>query len=423
MIALGLLRSTYFLTDIWFVGRLGDDALAAIGGSAFAWWMIHTLCDLSGVGVHALVARWEGGRQRERIPSTLAQGLWVSLVVAVVLAALARPGTLAYFDLLGFADGAGPTRLGVQYLSVSLITAGTLAVYAVILAAFRALGQTRTALVITAVTLVVNLALDPALIWGWGPLPALGIGGAAWATAVANGVGAVAGAAVLARRGIRLRYEAPTSEARRVAAIGGPITVAGLGFSLVYVLLGRIINGFGDEHMAALGVGHRLESIAYMATVGFSVGAATMVGQHLGAGSVERAREAAAAANRLCAAWMVPVTATMLVGAPVFLGWFTDDPAIVASGTTYLRLQSLVFVAMGVEVVLEGAFSGAGDTLPPLVIGGTLTAARLPMAWAFGEWAGLGITGVWIAIAVSTLGKAVVLGGWWRRGRWAKVLE
>jgi len=421
MIALGLLRTSYFLTDSWFVGKLGDSALEAIGGAAFAWWMIHICCDLAGTGAHSLVARQEGAGTRDRIASTLMQGLWVSLVVTLGLLALV-PARGTYFDMLGYAAGGEAWVLGGEYVRVCLLGAGTLAVYAVVGAAFRALGQTRTALALTAVTLVVNLVLDPALIWGWGPLPALGIGGAAWATAVANGTGAIAGLALLWRRGIRIVPEAPAwSVTTTIGRIGLPVTVAGLGFSFVYVLLGRIISDFGGHNMAALGIGHRLESLAYMITVGFSVGAGTMAGQHLGAGSKELADACVKAASRLCIACMLPCSILLAIGAPWFFDLFTDDPAIIASGVVYLRCQAVVFVAMGVEVVYQGGFTGAGHTMPGLVIGGTLNTARIPMAWALGALAGLGIVGVWVAIAISTGVKAVATWWWWRRGTWAKL--
>ncbi len=422
MIALGLLKSTYFLTDSWFVGRLGDDALEALGGAAFAWWMIFIFCELPGVGAHALIARHEGAARRDLIPDTLVQGLWVGLGVAVFLIACV-PARVYYFDLLGFHRDSGAMAYGLDFLGVSLATAVTLVVHTVTGAAFRALGHTRTALAITAATLVVNAALDPALIWGWGPLPELGIAGAAWATAVANLIGALLGLVVLGARDIRLRPAPPTDRIGLITRIGLPITVAGVGFSMVYVLLGRIITEFGEHHIAALGVGHRLESMAYMVCVGISVGAATMVGQHLGAGNAERAREAMRAAIRLCIGFMLAIAALLFVGADLFFGWFTDDPEIIASGAVYLRCQTLVFVFMGAEVVYEGGFSGAGDTMPPLVISGTLTAARIPLALLFAHTFGMGILGVWVAIATSTALKGVVLWRWWERGRWMTALS
>ena len=422
MIALGLLRSTYFLTDSWFVGRLGDDALEALGGAAFAWWMIFILAELPGVGAHALIARHEGASRRDLIPATLVQGLWVGLGVSIFLVACV-PARSLYFDLLGFDRDSGAMAFGLDFLGVSLATAISLVVHTVTGAAFRALGQTRTALAITAVTLIVNAGLDPALIWGWGPLPALGIAGAAWATALANVVGGGLGLLVLSMRGIHMKPAAPhLTRLRLITRIGLPVTITGVGFSMVYVLLGRIITTFGEHHIAALGVGHRIESTAYMVCVGVSVGAATMVGQHLGAGNVAGAEAAVRAANRICFGFMIPIAALLFLGADVFFDRFTDDPEIIASGAIYLRFQTVVFVAMGLEVVYGGAFAGAGDTMPPLVINGSLTAARIPLALLFAYPLGMGILGVWVAIAVSTALKGAVMWTWGQRGRWSTAL-
>ena len=423
MIALGLLKTSYFLIDSWFVGRLGPAALEAIGGAAFSWWMIHIACELAGVGTQALVSRHEGAGRRDLIPRAITQGLYVSAAMSVLLLALA-PSAGLYFELLGFSSTDAARPLGEVFLTVSLGTAATTAVHSLLGSCFRALGDTRTALAIAAITLVANALLDPLLIWGLPGVPGLGIAGAAWATALANGVGAVVGLAVLSKRGLAPILDPPRLQRiGLIARIGTPITIAGISFSLVYVALGRIINGYGTHHMAALGIGHRLESLAYMVTVGFSVGAASMVGQSLGAGWPQRAAQSARAAWWMCAAVLAPATVILMLGAPWFFGLFTDDPAIVASGTSYLRIQALVFLFMGLDVVYEGAFSGAGNTLPPLVISAVFTTARIPLAWLLGGPLGLGIDGVWVAIAATTAVRGAVAALWWRRGRWATALR
>lgn len=424
MIALGLLRTCYYLTDSYWVGQLGPDALAAIGGAAFAWWMIHLSCDLAGTGAQALVARHEGGGRREGIAPTLAQGLWLAAVVALLLATAGWSLRGLYFDLLGFERGTAEHDLGQEYLGACLLGAATLSVHYVTAAAFRGLGHTRTALGITIVTLIANAILDPVLIWGWGPAPALGVAGAAWATAAANGLGAVVSLWVLAAWELRLRWTPPDLAAiRRIAAIGAPVTAAGIGFSMVYVLLGRFITDFGPEQMAALGVGHRLESAGFLVCVGFSVGAATMVGQNLGAGRPEQAAQAAHAAARLCVLAMLPIAVGLWVGAEPLFGLFTDDPATTRAGVVYLRFQVPVLMFMGAEVAYEGAFSGAGDTVPSFWIGFGWTAARIPAAWLLAYPLGMGVSGVWLAVALSTAIKGVHMSLWFRRGRWVHALE
>lgn len=418
MAALGVLRAGFHLTDSFFVGRLGPEALAAVGGSAFGWWVITLACDLPAVGAHARIARHEGAGQRERIGETLVQGALVGLVVSVLLV-LVHPWRGFYFTLLGFAPGSAEHALGAEYLGASLLGASTLALYAVIGAAFRGLGQTRTALVITALALVVNAVLDPILIHGLGPIPAYGVAGAAWATSIANAAGAVFALWLLRARGVRVRVSRPEwRELTAIVSIGLPVTASGVGFALCYVILGRVITGFGAEQMGALGVGHRLEGLAYLVCIAFGVGAATMVGQHLGAGDPKRANESASAAARTCVLAMLPLTLFLFAFARPLFGIFTEDPATIDGGVLYLRIQVVVLVFMALEEVYLGAFSGAGDTLAASIITFGLTAARIPAAWWLAYDAGLGIAGVWLAIAASTALKGALLWAWWRRGRW-----
>lgn len=416
MVALGVLRAGFHLTDSYFVGRLGPEALAALGGSAFGWWVIVLACDLPAIGAHARVARHEGAGARARIGETLTDGLWVGIAIAALLALL-YPLRGAYFELVGFAPGSREHTLGGEYLGASLLSALSLAVYAVLGAAFRGLGETRTALAITALALATNAVLDPILIWGLGPIPALGIAGAAWATSVANVLGVALALHRLHARGAIVRLRAPVwRELVLVARIGAPVTASGVGFVLCYVLLGRVITSFGSEQMGALGVGHRLEGLAYLVCVAFGVGAATMVGQHLGAGDPARARASVSAAARISVLAMIPLSIVLFTFARPLFELFSDDAATVDAGVLYLRIQVAVLAFMALEEVYLGAFAGAGETLAASGIAFFFTAARIPAAYWLADHTRLGVAGVWIAIAASTAIKGVLLRLVWRRG-------
>ncbi|MBJ92886.1 MAG: hypothetical protein CMP23_00265 [Rickettsiales bacterium] len=424
MALIGLCRSCYYLCDSYWIGKLGTTHLAALGGSAFAWWMMFITCNIPGYGVNALVARHEGAARRDQIAPAIVQGLWVGLVVYLGLVGLAYPLRELYFSLLGFAPGSEERLLGSEYIGIGLIGSLALAAHAVTLAAFRGIGDTRTALWITAISLLLNAGLDPVMIWGWFGCPAMGIAGAAWATTAANATAALLGTLILARKGYILIPRWPVFKSfRLIGRIGLPIAAEGVGFSLVYVLLGQFITDFGSEQMAALGVGHRLESLAYMVCVGFQVGASTMVGQYLGAGDPKGAARAANQAVLLCAGIVLPTSIALYLFAPQLFALFTDDPVTAAAGVHYLRIQALVAVFMGIEVVFQGGFTGSGDTMPPLLIGVSLTAARIPLAWLLAWPLGMGISGVWWAIALSTLLKGLVFWLWFRRGRWVNALS
>ena len=415
MVAIGILKSGYFLTDAAFIGHLSDDALTAKGGVAFAWWILLLLGELGGTGAHALVAQHIGANQRDRISHTTGQALWVAAFIALavqVLHGLADD----YFRLLGFAPGSAEFELGEDYLFASIIGAGAFAFHATLGGVFRGIGDTRTVMWITVVTVIVNAALDPVLIWGWGPLPALGIAGAAWATTAANLLGAVLAAFALGLHRIRLIPGAPDlARIRRILEIGAPVSARGIAFAGIYVILGRMITSFGTHEMAALGVGHRIESIPYLTSVGFEVGCATLVGQHIGARDRPGARRAIRAALALCMAAMVPCMLAVLIFAEPLFGLFANEPSTIAAGALYLRIQTAAFLCMSLESVYQGAFTGLGRTVPAFWIGAIGTSARIPIAWLLAFPLGLGVSGIWIAIATSTIAKGLVMAWWFER--------
>ncbi len=422
MVLLGFLRSSVFLVDAYWIGGLGPEALSALGGCAFAWWILAIFSDLGGTGMLTLVARAEGAGLRGEIPRHLAQAAWVGLGTTTVVVAV-WPLRGLYLDAVGFVPGTAEHHLGLDFLGASMLGIGATAAQYVVAAVFRALGQTRTALALTTASLLVNAALDPLLIHGVSLAPALGIAGAAWATAAANLVGACLGVWLLRREGITPHWSRPLPEQLlRITRIGAPVTAAGIGFSLVYVVLGGMITHFGVHEMGALGLGHRLESIPYLFGVGMSVGASTLVGQFLGAGRPEDARRAATIAALQCTAAMLLMSALLGFFGTDLMALFTDDPRIIHSGGIYLSIQSLVFVFMGLEIVYEGAFTGSGHTQPALWIGLLGTAGRIPLAWFLAFGLELGITGVWSAIAISTLLKGMAMPLWFTRGTWTSAV-
>lgn len=420
VVALGVMRSCYYLAGAFFAGRLGEEApaaLSAIGGSSFALWIMMCLCDLASVGTLTGVARAAGGGHTTAARITLTQGLWVGGLVSLCLALFAKPLTGAYFSAIGY-DGPGfasALSLGSRYLQISLLTSATLVLHTVTDAAFRGLGDTRTPMVVSAITLALNVLLDAGLMLGHGPFPRLGLEGAAWAAAITHGLAFVVSLQLLRRRGVGpSRFGPSVASTLQILKIGAPQAFSGVGFCITYVFLGDSITRFGPTAMAALGVGHRIEGPSYQVCLGFAVAAAALVGQNLGRGSREKAIEAANRAALLAVLTMVPFTIAYLVFPRALVGVLSTDALTVDRGTVYILAMGSVTILMALEVVYEAAFAGAGDTTPAMLVLLPLTAIRVPLAAVIAKHTDWGIGAIFWAIAASTAVKGLVIWGVFR---------
>lgn len=421
-IVMGWLRSSYFLANSFWVSSMGRDALAAIGGCAFATWIAYSLMEIAATGVYSEVAQATGAGDRGRVQRALGHGLLLATGVGLLVTLLLWYGRGIYLEMLGVTD---PTvrALGLEYLGYTAIGSIAVTWFTTLTSAFRGLGNARAPLWMYGLTLLLNVAIDPLMIYGGLGWKGMGIGGAALATVLAHGVGVVTSALLLRREGYWPtlgRIELPWLG--RIAAIGLPVAVSGAGFSFVYVLLGREISRYGSDALAAVGLGHRIESLIYLACVGFQVAGTTLVGQWVGAGDLEQAAQAARAVRREMVR-VVLVASVLVMGlAPQLVGIFSPEPEVVRLGSWYLWMTGSVAVLMGLEALYEGAFAGVGKTMAPLLIAFPLTALRIPLAHVLAVWVGWGAVGVWVAIALSTLSKGLLMMYWFERGGWRRVL-
>ncbi len=412
-----MLQLAFLLIDIFWVGRtLGPSALAAISTAGFAVWMLLAVGEMIGVGLTAVAARRHGEGAHGLAAVAAGTTLLVALLIGVVVAALGWLLLPLLFAVMGTPPEV--TALGRTWLSTYLVGTPLVLGFFAVEAAFRASGDTRTPLALLSLSVLVTLVLDPVLILGLGPAPAMGIAGAAVAAVGTRALVLAFGFGVLIRRRLLRFAVRDWRAAPAVLRIGAPTGANGVFFSLVYIGLTRITTRFGTPALAALGVGHKLEGLAFQLAVGFGLASAAIVGQNLGAGRPDRARRAGwLSARYACAAAAVPALAFLLVP-ETLVGVFSRDPAVIAAGASYLRIIAAAEITMGLEIVLEGSLGGAGFTLEPMLWSGSLTAARIPLgAWLAGVF---GLAGVWWAISLTALGRGLAMAGLWRSGRWQR---
>jgi putative MATE family efflux protein len=410
------------LVDAWWVGKLGAEELAGVSAAAFIMWALQSIAVLVETGVNAMVSRFYGANQKRLAGLVVGQSIFLASVIALFNSGLGLLIQRKTFELMGL-DGL-VLQSALDYMTVILWGLISIFLGFALDAAFRGTGDTKTPFIVISIGLALNMILDPFLIFGIGPFPTMGTGGAALATIIAHVMIVVAFVLILLRRDVTIIFKDEKSRwlnfdiMWRITKIGAPIATSGFLFSLSYMILTRFITEFGHGPLAALGLGHRIEGLSYNIAVGFSFAASALVGQNLGAGKADRAEKATWLTIAYISTFLIFVSFIFYFFGAFIIRFFIDDPAVVREGAEYLKVIALFEVFLGFEIVLEGAFSGAGNSLPPMLISVPLTWARIPLALLLAYTFGMGSLGIWWAISVTTGLKGIVMALWFKRGKW-----
>jgi len=409
-------------TDYFWVGKLGTTAQDAVTSSMVVIWAIWSVISIISVGITALVARYVGAKDLDRAAYYIKQGLAMALGMGALFSVV---GYLLAPNLLAFMD-TGPLtmRLAVPYLRIFFVSAVPFFLAVTAYAVFRASGDTRTPMKIGVSVVILNMVLDPLLIFGIGPFPEWGVAGASVATAFSMLVGMI----VVIRKmltgalgysiGNPCKAKPKVKEMLKIGRIGTPMASQQIVFVVVYWFLIKIVHQYGEIAAAAMGIGNRMESFSYLMCFGFSIAASTMVGQNLGAGKPDRAAKCAWGAIGIAISLTFVISVLFITLPSSIASIFTDNPEVLRMAIYYLIILGLSQITMAIEIVLEGAFGGAGDTLPPMVIMIPGAVARIPLAYWLCFTLDWGINGVWWTLTITTTVKAVILALWFKRGKW-----
>ena len=422
-----VMQTLYQLIDAFWVGKLGASALAAIGGTSFILWSVFSLTALSSNGITTLVAQNISAGKETKARYGAFQGVLLSTLSALLLAVIVYVSQPFLYRMMGFDPQV--TVLAHAYMEVFLGGLIFAFLFTAFEAVFRGIGDTRSPMFILGIALVLNAGLDPVFIFGWYGFPALGVAGAAWASILAQAV-AVLLLGLWLRKKHFLPKRLPSGRLlpdfpliKRILSIGAPIAAGGFFFSLIYMGLTGIIARFGTDAIAAIGVCHRIEGIAWFACVGFSAAAATLVGQFIGAGRIRKAEQAGGLVNGYGGLTLLFISLIYYFYPQELMAVFTTDSAVQTIGREYLRTIALFEIFLAFEVIVEGAFSGAGYTLPVMLVTIPITALRIPLAWFLAIHLHMGIGGVWWAIASTTLVKGSLNLLLFYKGVWKRKLE
>ena len=412
IMATSLLQMMYSMTDMIWIGRVGSNSVAAVGAAGMFVNLANGISAFLRVGGQVNVAHSYGANHKERAARFSRHALQAGLLLAILYGAILCIGKDACIDFFKFTN-----QQVIADAQLYLLIMGSFIFLPIInpicTAVITATGNSKTPFQVNTVGLFINLVLDPILIFGVGPIPAMHVFGAAVATVVAQVVVLLLFIRYMVHDQEVFSHMRFTSRITReylspIVKIGMPATVQGVMFTGISMTIGRIIASWGETAIAVQKVGIQVESISYMAADGFAAATNSFIAQNYGANQIHRAKHGYSTAMKVMIVWGLITTGILVFLPEPIFSVFITEADVIPLGVDYLRILGYSQLFMCMEILTSGAFSAYGKTLPPSIVSIVFTSMRIPMAILLGQTA-LGLNGVWWSISLSSVFKGVIL--------------
>lgn len=423
IIAANLLQTGYQLVDAFWVGQLGANAVAAVSISFPVNFLLISLSSGFAFAGTILVAQYAGAKNFKMVNHVATQTLTMVVIISIILSTFAWFLSPAILRLLGVEQ----VIFEDANIFQKTIFAGLVFNFGFIMfqSLMRGIGEVRIPLYINAATLTLNFILDPLFIYGWGPVPAYGVTGAAVSTLVTVSLSAFTGVFILWRgktdiqlTGKNFKFDIPLL--KKAFKLGAPSSMEISARALGLTIMTGIAAKFGTSVLAAYGVGSRLLSFVVIFGLGLLHASSTFVGQNMGARQVHRAEKGAT-----YAAW-IGFSALTLIGIiffifaePLVRSFLDSTDDVVQMGVDFLKITSLTFGFMGAQLALVGTLRGSGNTVESMIL--TIIGIwiiQFPFAWITSEMESFQEFGVWWSFPVSYVIPCILTVIWFKRGKW-----
>lgn len=409
-----LIQMAYNLTDMIWVGALGPRAVTAIGTAGFYTWLAFAFIIIPKIGAEVGVAQSIGRKDVHETKSYIRHSIQINVAFAIFYGAvmiLFRKQLIGFFNI----QGVDIVNMATSYLVI--VSAGMIFFFLppVLTSIFNGHGDSRTPFRINTIGLLVNIFLDPMLILGVGPFPEMGVAGAAVATIFAQFVVSMIFIYVIRKKtdyfvGLNFLQKPDWCHVGKIMKFGLPVAVQSGAFTIIAMIIARILSRWGSTPIAVQSVGAQIESISWMTAGGFQTALSAFVGQNFGAKKWDRIYKGYYSAIGIIAIIGV-ITSSLLILLPEqIFSIFIRDKQVIEEGIIYLRILGVSQLFMCIEITTAGAFNGLGKTFPPSIVGIALNALRIPGALLLSI--GLGLTGVWWSISISSILKGIILTSW-----------
>lgn len=416
------MESLFALVDAYFVAKVSPDAVATVGLTESVITLVYAIAIGISTAPVAMISRYVGQKDHASASRVAKQAIFLAIGVSLILGI---PGVIYAEDILRMMGGSETLiASGKNYTRLLFGSNAVIMLLFLLNGIFRGAGDAAYAMRALWIANGINIILDPIFIHGFGPIPAMGVTGAAVATTVGRGLGVAFQLYILfgGRGTIQLRsggWQLDGAILKRLGRIASSGAMQYLIASASWIFLMRIIAKFGSEAVAGYTIAIRLIIFTLLPAWGLSNAAATLVGQNLGAKEPDRAIRSVKLAALMAGAFLGLISIGYLLFAPHLIVFFDDTPAVVAAGTTALKIFALGYTLYGFGMILTQAFNGAGDTRTPMLINIiSFWIVEIPLGYYLGLYLGYGVAGVTWSIIIAEMVLTALAFILFRRGKW-----
>lgn len=422
MIAFAL-QTSFNIIDTIFVGRLGADAIAAVSIVFPVVILMIALGSGTGIGAASLVARYLGAKKFKEAGRVAEHAILIALFFAILFGLAGWFFSKPLFILMGATPSV--LTLTMDYSQWIFGFGGFIFIFITLSNILRGEGDAKTPMKFMVVAVLLNMVLDPLLIFGLWFFPALGVEGAAIATIIARGIGCMllvahilAGKSLLTLAFKKFKYSFET--VKGIFSVGIPASLSHMMMSVGMIFITKIVSSFGPAAIAAYGLGFRLEGIAFHFSVGISIATLALVGHNFGAGKIKRAKKVAWIAAGLSMVSTAFIGFILLLAPRLWLRIFTNDVLVLDQAVPFVKVLSWFFAFTSLGMIMEASFQGFGRGMPKFL----LTILRLgilaiPLAYTLSKI--FGLVGVWYGLAAATFINSLVAVAWFKLSNFKKI--
>ena len=402
-----LIQMAYNLIDMIWIGRIGASAVAAVGSAGMYMWLSNGVSTLVKMGGQVCVGQSIGSHHKKEASAYAGATMQLGIILGIVYGIIT---VLFYKQMIGFFNLTSPEVISQAQVYL-LITCGFVVINflnQIFTSLMTAIGNSHHPFIATTIGLILNIILDPLLIFTFD----MGVMGAAVATVISQVVVLIfmiyyAYLDKVLFDEVKIIHREKQAVYTKIIKIGLPTGIQSMCFTFISMVIARFIAGYGDVAIAVQKVGSQIESISWMSAEGFGNALNAFVAQNYGAENLERVKKGTASALKTCTIWGIFTTLVLLLFPSIIFQIFITEKDVIPLGIDYLQILAFSQLFMCIESTLAGTLNGLGKTFIPSFVSITLTAARIPLVMLLSSF--LALNGIWWAISISSILKGVVI--------------